>query len=154
MHAQRGARRRRDRAASDADSQCRGECDGDPDQYGDGRRGGGDVNTGNNTATDSTQIGAGPDLVITKTHAGNFSQGQTGATYTITVNNVGGATTIGAITVTDTLPGWPHGHSVQRHGLDLHHRAALVHAQRRDRRRRERAAADADGQCRCQRAGP
>ena len=66
--------------------------------------GGGDVNAGNNTATDPTTIGAGPDLTITKTHTGNFSQGQTGATYTITVSNAGGAATTGTITVTDTLP--------------------------------------------------
>ncbi len=67
--------------------------------------GGGDVNTGNNTATDSTTIGGGPDLTIEKAHTGNFSQAQTGATYTITVRNVGGAASTGAITVTDALPG-------------------------------------------------
>jgi uncharacterized repeat protein (TIGR01451 family) len=44
------------------------------------------------------------DLTITKTHAGNFTQGQTGATYTITVRNTGSAPTTGTVTVTDTLP--------------------------------------------------
>ena len=66
--------------------------------------GGGDTNAANNTATDSTIIAAKPDLTIAKTHAGNFAQGQTGAVYTLTVNNAGGAATAGTITVTDTLP--------------------------------------------------
>ena len=46
----------------------------------------------------------GPDLVLTKTHSGNFTQGQTGATYTLTVLNVGTAPTSGTVTVTDSLP--------------------------------------------------
>ncbi len=66
--------------------------------------GGGDVNPANNTATDATTIGSGPDLTIAKTHTDHFSQGQTGATYTISVRNAGGAGTSGAITVTDALP--------------------------------------------------
>jgi uncharacterized repeat protein (TIGR01451 family) len=46
-----------------------------------------------------------PDLIIAKTHTGNFTQGQTGATYTITVTNAGGKDTDGTtVTVTDTLP--------------------------------------------------
>src|SRR6266404_4095156 len=44
------------------------------------------------------------DLTITKSHSGNFVQGQTGATYTITVTNSGGTATSGTVTVTDTLP--------------------------------------------------
>jgi len=46
------------------------------------------------------------DLSVTKTHVGNFSQGQTGATYTITVSNAAaaGATDGSTVTVTDTLP--------------------------------------------------
>jgi len=68
--------------------------------------GGGEVNTANNTATDMTNIGPGPDLFITKTHVGNFTQSQNGATYTITVSNDGpGAVQAGnTVTVTDTLP--------------------------------------------------
>src|SRR5204863_9694640 len=46
-----------------------------------------------------------PDLVITKTHAANFVQGQAGAVYTITVSNSGSALSSGMVTVTDTLPG-------------------------------------------------
>ncbi len=45
-----------------------------------------------------------PDLTVTKTHTGSFAQGQTGATYTITVTNSGGAATSGTVTMTDTLP--------------------------------------------------
>lgn len=45
-----------------------------------------------------------PDLTITKTHTGNFARPQTGATYTITISNSGGADTSALITVNDTLP--------------------------------------------------
>ncbi len=45
-----------------------------------------------------------PDMTILKTHTGNFQQGQTGATYTITPSNSGEFSTFGTITVTDTLP--------------------------------------------------
>ena len=66
--------------------------------------GGGQNNTANDTATDVTAVTQMPDLTVTKTHAGNFSQGQVGATYTIVVTNSGFATTSGTVTVTDTLP--------------------------------------------------
>ncbi|HKF22128.1 MAG TPA: DUF11 domain-containing protein [Candidatus Angelobacter sp.] len=46
-----------------------------------------------------------PDMTIALTHSGNFTQGQTGQTYTITVTNSGGQPTDGStVTVTDTLP--------------------------------------------------
>ena len=46
-----------------------------------------------------------PALSITKTHTGDFTQGQQGATYTITVSNmVGAGPTSGMVTVTETLP--------------------------------------------------
>jgi subtilisin-like proprotein convertase family protein len=44
------------------------------------------------------------DLSISKSHAGNFSEGQAGALYTITVTNSGTADTTGTVTVSDTLP--------------------------------------------------
>ena len=44
------------------------------------------------------------DLIIAKSHAGNFSQGQTGATYTLTATNAGSGATTGLVTVIDTLP--------------------------------------------------
>jgi uncharacterized repeat protein (TIGR01451 family) len=52
----------------------------------------------------ASQAGGAADLTISKTHSGNFTQGQTGATYTITVTNSGGAATSGTVTVTDSLP--------------------------------------------------
>jgi uncharacterized repeat protein (TIGR01451 family) len=66
--------------------------------------GGGETNTGNDTANDTTTINQLSDLTVTKTHTGNFTQGQTGATYTITANNIGTGPTSGTVTVTDTLP--------------------------------------------------
>ena len=57
------------------------------------------------TATDPTVIGSSPVLSITSTHSGNFTQGQQGAAYTLTVSNDPAATTtIGTVTVTDSLP--------------------------------------------------
>jgi hypothetical protein len=58
-------------------------------------------------ATDSTTIiPAGvPALTITKTHTGNFTQGQTGATYTLTVSdNIGAGSTVGPVTVQELPP--------------------------------------------------
>ena len=49
-------------------------------------------------------VAPAPDLSISLTHTGNFAQGQTGATYTITVQNVGAAAANSTVTVTDTLP--------------------------------------------------
>src|SRR5207249_3555432 len=66
--------------------------------------GGGQTNTGNDSASDATTINQLPDLTITKSHSGNFTQGQVGATYTITATNSGFAPTSGVVTVTDTLP--------------------------------------------------
>ena len=43
-------------------------------------------------------------LTIAKTHAGNFTQEQAGATYTITVRNLGIVPTNGTVTMTGTLP--------------------------------------------------
>lgn len=45
-----------------------------------------------------------PDLNISKTHSGNFIQGEYGAQYTITVKNIGGAPSNGPVTVVDNLP--------------------------------------------------
>jgi len=49
--------------------------------------------------------GLPPLLQIAKTHVGNFTQGQIGAKFTITISNAGGSPTTGPITVTD----WPGG---------------------------------------------
>src|SRR5689334_13834700 len=58
------------------------------------------------SATDSTVVNVNPAVLsIAKSHVGNFSQGQNGATYSVLVSNgaAAGATT-GTVTVTETLP--------------------------------------------------
>jgi hypothetical protein len=45
-----------------------------------------------------------PDLIVAKSHTGSFTQGQTGATYTITASNGGTGPTSGTVTVTESLP--------------------------------------------------
>ena len=45
-----------------------------------------------------------PDLTVTKTHSGSFTQGETGKTYTVTVTNAGFGPTSSAVTVADQLP--------------------------------------------------
>ena len=61
------------------------------------------------SARDLLVITAGncsPGLSVVKQHSGNFIQGQTGVTYTLTVSNApSDAATSGTVTVTDTLPG-------------------------------------------------
>jgi uncharacterized repeat protein (TIGR01451 family) len=44
------------------------------------------------------------DLTISTRHTGSFTQGDIGDSYTITVTNIGAAATVGAVSVTDTLP--------------------------------------------------
>src|SRR5204863_461775 len=44
------------------------------------------------------------DLTLGKSHSGSFRQGNTADTYTLTVNNFGGGSTAGPVTVVDTLP--------------------------------------------------
>jgi uncharacterized repeat protein (TIGR01451 family) len=66
--------------------------------------GGAEANTGNDSANDPTTVQPPPDLTIAKTHAGNFSKGQVGAAFTITVSNIGSGPTTGTVTVVDTLP--------------------------------------------------
>ena len=66
--------------------------------------GGADGSTNNNSASDPTTIVGSADLQLTKSHAGVFTPGQTGATYTLTVRNSGTAASIGTVTVTDTVP--------------------------------------------------
>lgn len=43
------------------------------------------------------------DLIATKSHSGNFTEGTNG-TYSLTVSNIGGTASAGAYTVVDTLP--------------------------------------------------
>lgn len=66
--------------------------------------GGGELNTANNLSENPTTIVQVPDLTITKTHSGNFYQGQQGAQYTITVSNVGAGPVFGDVLVQEILP--------------------------------------------------
>jgi len=58
--------------------------------------------TGNNTSTVTTPVNA-VNLVVTKSHNGNFAVGVAGQ-YTLTASNIGLVATTGTITVVDTLP--------------------------------------------------
>jgi sugar lactone lactonase YvrE len=51
-----------------------------------------------------TQPGVVPVLTVTKTHTGNFAQGQNGATYSVTASNAGAVPSSGAVTMTETVP--------------------------------------------------
>ncbi len=66
--------------------------------------GGGELKTTNNSASDVTTIISAPDLTLVKSHSGNFTAGQVGATYTVLVTNLGSAPTTGAVTVSDIVP--------------------------------------------------
>jgi uncharacterized repeat protein (TIGR01451 family)/fimbrial isopeptide formation D2 family protein len=69
--------------------------------------GGGELFTTDNTATDPTLVLAATlDFQVTKTHTGNFYQGQVGATYDIVVTNSSGVNSGGSaqFTVVDTPP--------------------------------------------------
>ena len=67
--------------------------------------GGGSAPASSTDSTTITPIGA-PVLSITKSHTGNFTQGQQGATYTVAVSNAAGSgpTNGSVVTVTDTIP--------------------------------------------------
>jgi uncharacterized repeat protein (TIGR01451 family) len=56
------------------------------------------------TGTATINVNTTPDLTISKSHAGSFFVGQTGATYTLTVSNTGHGPTSGTVTVIDNLP--------------------------------------------------
>src|SRR5579864_537306 len=56
------------------------------------------------TVSPSFNVQNSPDLTVISSHTGNFTQGQTGATYTLTASNVGNQATTGTVTVNDNLP--------------------------------------------------
>jgi uncharacterized repeat protein (TIGR01451 family) len=66
--------------------------------------GGGESNMGNDLANDLTNISGIPDLTVSATHVGNFSLGQIGDLYTITVHNIGTGPTVGTVTLSNNLP--------------------------------------------------
>jgi len=54
---------------------------------------------------DYVRVHAAAPVSLSKTHSGNFAQGQTGATYMVAVSNdAAAAATGGAVTVTETVP--------------------------------------------------
>src|SRR5262249_29262359 len=55
-------------------------------------------------APEVSGIVSSADLTVLSTHSGSFTQGQVGATYTLTVSNPGAGQVVGIVTVADTLP--------------------------------------------------
>jgi uncharacterized repeat protein (TIGR01451 family) len=63
------------------------------------------VDSGANAIRALTPTAAQPVLTVAKTHSGNFSPGQNGAVYTVTVANAATAgPSAGLVTVTDVIP--------------------------------------------------
>jgi hypothetical protein len=62
------------------------------------------INGGTGNSATASILVVTPDLTISKSHVGNFLLGQIGATYTLTVNNVGLDPTFGTVTAVDVLP--------------------------------------------------
>ncbi|MGB8328076.1 MAG: DUF11 domain-containing protein, partial [Steroidobacteraceae bacterium] len=63
------------------------------------------TNAGSSVASASATLTVNAaDLVLAKSHVGTFYRGQNGVSYTLTVSNVGTAATVGAVSVSDTLP--------------------------------------------------
>lgn len=60
--------------------------------------------TGPRTLAANFELLAAPDLTVSKSHSGNFRQGDTGAVYTITVRNAGNASTAGTVAVAESVP--------------------------------------------------
>jgi uncharacterized repeat protein (TIGR01451 family) len=56
------------------------------------------------TTAQSTVTVNGPDMTLAKTHTGDFTQGDTGKTYSLVATNVGNAPGSGTVSVADTLP--------------------------------------------------
>ena len=59
---------------------------------------------GDATASATNFATGAPDLTVTSTHTGSFTQADTADTYTLTVTNGGTTATSGTVTVMDTLP--------------------------------------------------
>ena len=112
--------------------------------------GGGELNTANDSASDPTTIGNGPDLIVTKTHSGNFTQGQTGAQYTITVKNTGGSPNYRGGNSGRHAARRPDSNSDQWNWLDLHSRHFELHSQRCARGERQLRRHHNHGQCGCE----
>lgn len=57
-----------------------------------------------NKIDEQTNLPPGIDLVVSSTHAGDFTQGDSNVLYKLTVNNIGATASSGVITVTNFLP--------------------------------------------------
>lgn len=57
------------------------------------------------TTAQSSVTAIGPDLVLTKTHAGSFTAGDADRTYELTVRNAGNAPSSGPVELADQIPG-------------------------------------------------
>src|SRR4029450_9649772 len=68
--------------------------------------GGGEVNAANNTASDVTTIGSGPDLTITNARTATLTQGQRGTSpvYNLLVRNIGASATTGTVILINSVP--------------------------------------------------
>jgi len=67
--------------------------------------GGGEIDTTNDSASDTASVTQKPDLSIDSSHSGIWHQGDVGRTYTLNISNVGFAdTTATTVTVVDTPP--------------------------------------------------
>ena len=95
------------------------------------------------TAADATD----PDLILTKSHAGSFTQGQIGAIYTLTVTNSGATPTSGSVSVSDTVPAGLTATGIAGTGWALHATGGPVHAQRCVSGRGELPGTDTDCEC-------
>jgi uncharacterized repeat protein (TIGR01451 family) len=95
--------------------------------------GGGELNTSNNSASDPTTIARVADLSITKTHSGNFRQGDAADSYSIVVSNASDAgATQGTVSVTDTIPTGMTATSVAGTGWTTNITGSIVTATRSD----------------------
>ncbi len=66
--------------------------------------GGGEINTANDSSTDTASVTQVADLTVSKSHSGSFRQGDTADTYTVTVHNAGTGPTSGTVTITNVIP--------------------------------------------------
>ncbi len=62
------------------------------------------VVTNSNSTNFAILLSTSPRLAVASSHTGNFQQGQAGQSYSINVANSGTASSVGTVTVTDTLP--------------------------------------------------
>jgi uncharacterized repeat protein (TIGR01451 family) len=67
--------------------------------------GGGEVDTGNDSATDDITLPPVPDLIVSVSHLGNWYQGEANVVSNIRVVNIGSGPTTAQVNLSDTLTG-------------------------------------------------